>query len=132
MTVREALLSRLGAVVDVGDGEAVTGAGTTELLKRYAVLYVMPRRVSSENVANTHDLYEWEFRVVSVGQDERQVEWVHGRTQDAMAGWTPTVTGYVLGPVETRGTSKIDRDEDRPDQTIHYGSASYVVRGSSA
>ena len=98
---------------------------------RYAVVWVPPGALSSEDVANSSDLLHVSFTVVGVGRGGTESSRVAAAVRDALVGRKPSVAGWVFGPVVMVGDPFGPvRDDDLPGVVVYETRASYEVRAS--
>lgn len=108
-SVREAIVTRLSSSTGKSIGEANAPSSVTT---PYGVFYPLPDQDSDGSLTDPDSDVWWEFQVTGIGADLDEAQWMQNKIREAMLGWTPTVSGLSLSPVELTQGSGVLRDDD--------------------
>ena len=84
----------------------------SDLTTPYAVVYPIDEFGDGTSLGDAHETVVYEFQVSSVGDTAEQAEWMQNQVRSALLGWTPSVSGRSLNPVEKAGSQGTVRSDN--------------------
>ena len=112
----DAIQARLASQTSktIGKGSRPDGADTP-----YAVVRSTTGPQPEGSLTDAGQIFRPTFLVFYVGDDSDEAQWMQTEARTALLGWTPTLVGFDLGPVELDLENVIDGpDFDGPVHEI--------------
>ncbi|MCI0678526.1 MAG: hypothetical protein L0Z63_05735 [Actinobacteria bacterium] len=124
------LFTAIVARLEASTGKSIGKANAPEdVTTPYAVVYPLPDVDSDGTLDDPDSDVWWGFQITGVGKDMDEAQWMQAEARAALLGWTPTVAGLELSPVELDSGSGITRDPDLR-QPVFYSTDRFRVFSS--
>lgn len=114
--LHDAIQTRLESETGKSAGK---GKRPDDALPPYMVIFATPTRATEGSLTDPNQIRRQTFQVVYVGDDVDEAQWMQQKAQEALLGWSPTVSGLSPGPVELDNENLFSRtDFDGPTHEI--------------
>lgn len=104
----DAIVSRLSSQTGKNIGRVEAPSDRT---LPYAVVQPVTDAAEATSLGDAHETTVYDFQVSGWGDTPDQAEWMIKEVRDALLGWTPTVSGRSLNPIEKIGGAGTIRDD---------------------